>query len=133
MKPEQYVWKPVATIVENRAISTENIYAEGTPTVSVYRIYKADITDSFLIEGVAQRADGLSHDNLCEMAIADAQSGGKGKANAVLTLPWERLQGVYRAMAPAARNVPIVFEENRLDSSVAAILEEIAVPRYQSV
>lgn len=133
LKPEQYVCKPVGTKVENRAISTENIYAEGNPTVRVYRIYEADITDSFLIDAMLLRGDGLSHHSLCEMAIADAQSGGKGKANAVLTLPWERLQSVYRGMVPATRNVPIVFEENRLDSTVAAILEEIVVPRYESV
>ena len=133
LKPEQYVCKPVSTVVENRAISTENIYAEGNHTVRVYRIYEAAITDTFLIDAMLQRGAGLSHHSLCELAIADAQSGGRGKANAVLTLPWERLQSVYRAMAPVARNVPIMFEENRLDSTVAAILDAIAVPRYQSV
>ena len=133
LRPEQYVSKPVTTMVENRAISTENIYAPGTPTVRLYRIYEAIITDLFLPHVMLEHGNDWSHQRLCELAIADAQSGGRGKANAVLTLPWERLQNVYRAMAPAERDVPIVFEENRLDSSVAAILEEIAVPRYQSV
>jgi hypothetical protein len=36
-------------------------------------------------------------------------------------------------MLPAERNVPIIFDENKLDSTVAAILDEIAVPRYQCV
>ena len=133
LRPEHYVSKPVATIVEDRAISTENIYASGTSTVRIYRIYEAVITDLFLPHFMLEHGNDLSHQILCELAIADAQGGGKGKANAVLTVPWERLQNVYRAMAPAERDVPIVFEENRLDSSVAAILEEIAVPRYQSV
>ena len=133
LRPEQYVSKPVTTIVENRARSTENIYAPGTFTVRIYRIYEAVIVDSFLPHAMLKRGNDLSHQRLAELAIADAESGGKGKANAVLTLPWERLQGVYRAMMPAERDIPIVFEENRLDSSVAAILEEIAVPRYQSV
>jgi hypothetical protein len=133
LRPEQYVCKAVATMVENRAISTENIYAEGTPTVRVYRVYEAAITDLFLTDGMLKRGDGLSDQRLCELAIADARNGGKGKANAVLTLPWERLQSAYRAMVPVARNVPILFEENRLDPTVAAILEEIAVPRYQCV
>ena len=133
LRPEQYVSKPVATIVENRAISTENIYAPGTPTVRIYRIYEAAITDSFLPHAMLKRGNDLSHQRLGELAIADAQSGRKGKANAVLTLPWERLQSAYRTMVPAERDIPIVFEENRLDSTVAAILEEIAVPRYQSV
>ena len=133
LRPEQYVSKPVATVVENRAVLTENIHAAGTPTVRIYRIYEAAITDSFLPHAMLKRGRDLSHQRLSELAIADARRGGKGKANAVLTLPWERLQSVYRAMVPAERDIPIVFEENRLDSTVAAILEEIAVPRYQSV
>lgn len=133
LRPEQYVSKPIATVVENRAVSTENIYAAGTPTVRIYRVYEAAITDSFLPHAMLKHGNDLSHQRLSELAIADARSGGKGKANAVLTLPWERLQSVYRAMVPAERDIPIVFEENRLDSTVAAILEEIAVPRYQSV
>ena len=32
-----------------------------------------------------KHGNDLSHQRLCELAIADAQSGGKGKANAVLT------------------------------------------------
>jgi hypothetical protein len=133
LRPEQYVSKPVATIVENRAISTENIYAAGTPTVRVYRIYEATITDLFLTRDILKSGHDLSHQRLSELAIADAGRGGRGKANAVLTLPWERLLNFFRAMLPAERNVPIIFDENKLDSTVAAILDEIAVPRYQSV
>jgi hypothetical protein len=133
LRPEQYVSKPITTLVENRAISTENIYSLRTPTVRLYRIYEAAITDLFLPHAMLRHVNDLSHQRLCELAIADAQDGGKGKANSVLTLPWERLLSVYRAMVPAERNIPIVFEENRLDSTVAAILEEIAVPRYRNV
>ena len=133
LRPEQYISKPVRTTVENRLATTENIYAKGTPTVRVYRIYEAFITDEFLTQVMMKRSDELSYLSLTDLAIADAQSGGKGKANAILTLPWERVQDVYRAMPPGARNVPVIFDENRLDSTVAAILHDIAVPRYQSV
>jgi hypothetical protein len=133
LRPEQYACRPVTTMVENRAILTENLYATGIPTVRVYRIFEATITDVVLARRMLKNGDDLSYERLSELAIADAQSGGKGRANAVLTLPWERVQGVYRAMSQAERNLPIMFEGNRLDSSVAAILEEIAVPRYQSV
>ena len=133
LRLDEYIYKPVTNMVENRAASTDNIGARGTRTVRVYRIYEAFITDLFLTQLMVQKSEETSHQSLTESAIADAQSGGKGKANGVLALPWERLQGVYRAMLPAARNVPIVFEENRLDSTVAAILDEITVPRYESV
>jgi hypothetical protein len=133
LRPEQYLCRPVATMVENRAILTENIYATRTPTVRVYRIFEADITDVVLARLMLKNGDDLSHQRLSQLAIADAQSGGRGRANDVLTLPWERLQDVYRAMPQVARNVPVIFDENRLDSTVAAILDDIAVPRYQSV
>jgi hypothetical protein len=65
--------------------------------------------------------------------MADGQSGGRGKANGVLALSMERLVDVYLAMLPAERNLPLLYEENRLHPTVAAILGEIAVPRYQCV
>jgi hypothetical protein len=133
LRPKQYICRAVRTMVENRAATTDNIYARGTPTVRVYRIYEAFITDESLTHVMMKRSEELSYQSLTELAIADAHGGGKGKANAILTLPWERVQGVYRAMPPVARNVPVIFDENRLDSTVAAILDDIAVPRYQSV
>ena len=77
--------------------------------------------------------DSLSHQRLCELAFVDAQISGRGTANAILTLPWKRLQGVYQAMHPAARNVPFMFEGNELDVTVSAIFDEITVPRYRRV
>ena len=133
LRPEQYLCRPVATMVEDKAILTENIYASRTPTVRVYRIFEADITDVVLARLMLKNSDDLSHQRLSQQAMADAQNGGRGRANDVLSLPWERLQSVYRAMSPATRNAPILFAENRLDSTVAAIVEGIAVPRYQSV
>jgi hypothetical protein len=133
LRPEQYDCQPLTTVVENKSTSTPNMYASGTLTVRVYRIYQAFITDMSLIHAMLQRSARSSSRSLREAAISDAQQGGQGKANTVLVLPWKRLQGSYRAMLPAERNVPIVFQENELDSTVAAILEKISVPRYQSV
>jgi hypothetical protein len=133
LSSEQYVCNAVTTVVENRAVLTENIYATRTPTVRIYRIFEADITDIALARFMLMNGDDLSNQRLSQLAVADAQSGGRGRANGVLTLPWERLQDVYRALSPAERDAPIVFEENRLDSTVAAIVEGIAVPRYQAV
>ena len=133
LRSDQYVCQPVTTVVENKATSTENIYASGTPTVRVYRSLRSVHHRCVFDTRRAEKSVGLSQQSLSELAIADARRGGKGKANAVLALPWKRLQDTYRAMLPAERNAPIVFEENKLDSSVAAILEEITVPRYQSV
>jgi hypothetical protein len=133
LRLHQYVCKPVTNVVEDRVKLTDNIYALGSRTVRIYRIYEASITDPSLRHLMLDKSEELSNQRLSELAIADAQSGGRGKANGVLALPMERLLDVYLAMLPAERNVPLLYEENRLDPTVAAILGEIAVPRYQCV
>jgi hypothetical protein len=131
LKPEQYVSRPVATMVENDPTPTNNIYAQGRPTVRVYRVFEASITDLAVADLMLKRNDGVSHESLCELAFADAKSGGRGVANAILSLPWERVQTVYQAMLPAAWNAPIIFDGNQLDATVAAVLDELTVARYQ--
>jgi hypothetical protein len=42
-KPDQYVHKLVATVVENDPASTENICGRGIHTVRVYRIFEATL------------------------------------------------------------------------------------------
>jgi hypothetical protein len=133
LKSEQYVYSPVTTIVEGEAAATGNIYARGNPTVRIYRIFEARITDSSLAVVMLKGSDSVSHQTLSERALADAEDGGKGRANGVLTLPWKRLEAIYQAMLPATRNLPIMFEENQLDVTVSAIFDHIAVPRYQRV
>ena len=58
LRPDQYVCQPVTTVVENKATSTENIYASGTPTVRVYRVYEASITDVSLTHVVLKNECG---------------------------------------------------------------------------
>ena len=131
LKPEQYIYKPVATVVENNPAPTANIHAQGIPTVRVYRIFEATITDSVLAHAMLKNSERLSYENLREITLADFQNGGKGRANAILTVPLKHITNVYSAMLPKERNAPIMFKENKLDETVPAILEDIAVPKYQ--
>jgi len=131
LQPGQYVSKPAATVVENEAAPTDNIHAKGTPTVRVYRIFEAHITDASLMDAMLKNGENISHENLCKLALNDSQAGGKGRANAILTLPLKRITDVYLAMPPNERNVPILFEEHRLDETVLAVLDDIPVPKYQ--
>jgi len=131
--PEQYVSKPVATVVEDEAAPTENIHARGIPTVRVYRIFETHITDASLTDIILKNSDSISHGDLSELALKDAQHGGKGRANAILALPVKRISDFYVAMSPKERNVPILFKENRLDETVSAVLEDIPVPKYQRI
>jgi hypothetical protein len=131
LTPEQYISKSVATVVEDEAAPTENIHAQGIPTVRVYRIFEAHITDASLIDAMLRNSESISHDDLCELALKDAQHGEKGRANAILTLPLNGISDHYLAMSPEKRSVPVLFEKNRLDETVPAVLEGISTPKYQ--
>jgi hypothetical protein len=131
LKPGQYIHKPAATVVENDPWPTENIHAEGVPTVRVYRIFEAHITDASLAHTLLTNSESTSHQKLCALALEDARNGGKGRANAVLSLPLKSISDVYSALPPIERNTPILLSENRLDETVSAVLESISAPKYQ--
>jgi hypothetical protein len=131
LQPEQYVSKPVATIVENEATPSENIHAKGIYTVRVYRIFEATITYSALAHAMLNNSKSLSHKRMCELALEDARNGGKGRANAVLVLPLKAITDTYLALSLKERNSPIFLEENRFDETVTAVLEGITVLKYQ--
>jgi hypothetical protein len=133
LKPEQYVCKSITTLVENEPAPTENVHASGCPTVRVYRIFEASITDSVLMKAMIRNSEDISHSDLCELALKDARNGGKGWANAVLMLPWRRVHHVYRDISPQERNSPLLFENNQLDETVSAILDGVIAPKYQKV
>jgi len=131
LQPEQYIHKPVATVVENEAAPTENTHAKGYPTVRVYRIFEASITDSSLANAMLKNSESLSHQSLCELALEDAQNDGKGRANAILALPLKRITDHYLNVSPDERNSATFFEKHQLDETVPAILEGVIVPKYQ--
>jgi hypothetical protein len=133
LQPRQYVSQPVATVVEDEATPTENIHAMRVPTVRVYRIFEAHITDASLMDAMLKNSENISREDLCELALKGAQNGGKGRANAILTLPLKQISDFYLAMSPNERNAPILFEKHRLDETVPAVLEDIPVPKYQKV
>jgi hypothetical protein len=133
LQPEQYICKPLTTVIENNPAPTENIHTRGMPTVRVYRIFEATISDPSLAHTMITNSESLSDRDLHELTLMDAQNGGKGRVNAILALPLKGLNNVYLAMSPKERNKPILFENNRLDETVAAVLESITVPKYQRV
>ncbi len=131
LRTEQYASKAVATVVEDEATPTENIHAKGIPTVRVYRIFETRITDLALAQVMMRNSEAHSNQALRELALMDFQNGGKGRANAVLTLPLKQIVDVYKATPLGDRNFPILFREDRLDETVSAILEGVTTPKYQ--
>jgi hypothetical protein len=131
LHPEQYVSKSVTTVLEDQAVATENFYARGVPTVRVYRIHEATISDASLAHVMITNSEGNSDQILCELALKDYQKGGKGRHNAILALPLKQIVEFYSVLSLQERNAPISFENNRLDETVSAVFENIIVPKYQ--
>ena len=131
LRQDQYIQKPVAIVVEDDPAPTENIHAKGILTVRVYRIFEATISDPSLAHTIMINSESLSHQDLCDLALEDAQNGGKGRANAILALQMKLISNVYLAMSPKERHAPILFEKNLLDETVPAVLDGITIPKYQ--
>lgn len=131
LRQDQYIHKPVATVVEDDPAPTKNIHAKGILTVRVYRIFEATISDPLLAHTIMTNSESLSHQDLCDLALEDAQNGGKGRANAILALQMKFIRNIYLAMSPKERLGPILFEKNLLDETVPVVLDGIAIPKYQ--
>jgi hypothetical protein len=128
---EQIVSKPVATIVEDEAMPTENIHAKGILTVRVYRIFETLITDSALAQVMMRNSEDHSNQELSKLALMDFQSGGKGRSNVVLALPLKQIVDAYVNTPSEERDSPIIVQEYQLDETVSVILEGITTPKYQ--
>jgi hypothetical protein len=132
LRPEQYIAKPLRTVVENEPARTQNIYAADYPTVRIYRVFEARIVAPFLCRAIMANSEATSNQMLRELALEDARKGGRGRANAILALPLQLIRDVYLAMSPETRHMPITFESNHLPGNVSAVFEDIAVPKYRS-
>jgi hypothetical protein len=97
----------------------------------MYRIFEARILDDSLINALLINSESYSSSDFHKRALEDAQSGGEGRANAVLALPLKNIIAVYSAVAPKARNTPISFQNHQLDETVAAVLDGVTVPKYR--
>jgi hypothetical protein len=131
LKPDQYICKPVGSIIENEPSPTENVNARGYPTVRMYQIFEAHIVDESLAFAMLTNSQRDSDRALHELALQDYHNGGPGRANAVLTLPLSQITALYLATSPKARNTSISFQDHQLDETVAAVLEGVRVPKYQ--
>jgi hypothetical protein len=131
LKPNQFIYKSVGTIVEDDPLPTENFHARGYHTVRIYGIFEARILDPSLVSAMIENSESWSDQTLREMAMQDARNGGSGRANAVLTLPLNEINAFYRAIPLEARNQPVFFQNHQLDETVTAVLEGVMVPKYR--
>lgn len=133
LNPDQYSCIPLGTVLENEPASTENVYAEGQPTVRLYRIYEVRVTDSALMKAMISNGQRFSNHELSELVREDGRKGGNGRANAMLVLPVETLNSFYRAMPEKERNSPATIEGFNLEPNVTTLLEGVMASKYQRV
>lgn len=131
LKRDQYIVQAVETIVEDDPSPTGHLYAAGYPTARIYRIFEAHIVDPSLASAMLENSETCSDQHLRDLALENSQQDGYGKANAVLTLPFKEVHASYRAIPPQSRNAPSWFQGHQLDETVAAILENVSVPKYR--
>lgn len=133
LKPGQYKQKPIATLVEDHPAPTDNIHAQDADTVRIFRIIEVNILDPSLANSLVDNSNTVSDQDLCRQTMADARSGGQGRANAILALKLSSLDEAYRALSPTDRGAPFLFENNRLEETVPALLDGLIVPKYKRV
>jgi hypothetical protein len=131
LQSNQYTYRPVGFVVENRPTPTDNVYSPGHPTVRIYRIFEVRIVDAGLRAAMLTSSRRYSDQDLQTLAFEDAGNPEGGRANSVLALPLKVITGSYLAIPSAARYALRSIQGHQLDASVLAILEGIDVPQFQ--
>jgi hypothetical protein len=129
----QYRLQAMGSVIENKPADTTNIYAAGYPTVRIYNVFEVRVVDPHLAMAMLTNSESYSDQDLRDLVMQDARSGGKGRANAILAMPMHLVMRAYEAMSKEARNSPAVIEGHRLDGNVTAVLKEILAPKFQSL
>lgn len=127
----QYSSLPLNILIENQPERTENIHASGYPTARIYFVFEIRIRDDALTQAMVENSARYSNLDLEQLTLRNASDGGPGRANAILTLPLERLAEQYLAMPPEKRGKPVKLGDHLLDGNVAAVLPDVPLPKYQ--
>ncbi|MEJ2707204.1 MAG: hypothetical protein P8074_06285 [Anaerolineales bacterium] len=131
LQPHQYTLAPVTIVVENEPAPTTNLRASGNPTARIYRIDEVQIHDPNLARKMMANSKAHPGEVLQRLALADAQKGGRGRANAMLVAPVEEIRSAYLGIPPERRGAQLPFKDSFLAGNVAAVLEGIFVPKYR--
>ena len=130
LRPEQYTVKPLKIIVEDQPAPTANIYAADTPTVRIYRVFNIQINDLTLHRMMIANSELHPHQLLQRMALEDAKKTRRGRANAILAAPEAQIRAAYLSVPPEQRGKPLPFAATLLEGNVAAVVEDVSVPKY---
>jgi len=124
--PDKYELTPNGMLVEDTMTETENIHARGLLTVRVYYLFDAMLKNQKIIDVIIENCNSYSDTDLQKMAFEDARQGGKGRANAMLIMPLDELETLYRSIPKEKRSSLIQYKGHLLDGNVPAILNAVS-------
>mgnify|MGYP001468052389 CR=1 FL=1 len=120
---EDYTLRQVGMAVERQPAPTTNLHAAGSPTVRIYRIDHVEVCNPALQALMLRSSQAHPAEALRRRAFEGLQSGGRGRANAVLALPLAEVRAFYRSLPEAERGKRLTFGGAVLAGNVAAVLE----------
>jgi hypothetical protein len=130
---DDYHKTSVGAVVEEEPVKTDNVRAPGTSTVRVYNVFEVRVIATRLVDAILKNSASYSDEDLRSLAWEDVRSGGKGRANGVLALPFDLLTNAYMAIPLNERDGPIRFEGYQLEGNVLAVFEEIPTGKYERI
>jgi hypothetical protein len=68
---------------------------------------------------------------LRRQVLEEAQRSGRGRANAMFVAPIRELSEAYLRIPPEMRGERLPFKNSLLAGNVAAVLDDIFVPKFQ--
>jgi hypothetical protein len=132
LAPGQVLFRPAGLVVENTPAPTANLYSQGVPTARIYRIFEATILENALCTALLENSRRYTDLDLKALAEADYYAhGGKGRANAALTLPLEAVTAAILKIPLQERDKLLTIDGHLFDTSVIAVLENVDAPQYE--
>lgn len=93
------------------------------PTKRIYYLYEAWLTYPGIGKLVLENHNRYSDADLENMALEDARSGGKGRANAIFTVPLADLSDFYRSVQDKQRVGLLNYKGHQMEGNIPAILD----------
>jgi len=131
LSPDQFSTQTDGIFIEDYPSSTTNTRARGFATVRVYQTYEARIQDVAVTKKIVENTDSISDRELYEMALRDYKNKGRGRANAALALPYQDFLDYLSSLPFEKRNEMVEYKDHNIASSVFAILDGVANPKYR--
>lgn len=130
LKPSQYTLNSIGIALENEPTPTANPRAAGFPTARIYQVDEARIQDPELCASIIANSQKHPARVLRDLVWNQARDGGQGRANAMLAAPLEQVREAILSTPPSQRGEPLRFKDTLLEGNVAALFNDIPVPRY---